>query len=236
MDNVKRLPDAYFKGTDGNNYKLLHLNELAINVFSKDLTDVLNCLSIMQATGKTLDLYGETVGQKRGALNDIQYRLMILIKIGKNISQSDYNSVIELLTQIFNCKKGDIILKDVDRLTTSECVGVKIEKFPLKVLGNAGFNGVQAVTLIEQLLPVCVKLSSDSNFEGTFELGDIIQTVTYSDLSNLTYQEISTITYEQMEFYPCEYDKNKGFGNVEQTIGGYLSLIIGDDNGFELPL
>lgn len=229
MANVKKLPDAYYKGTNGNNYKLLHLNELAADKFSKDLTDVLNCLDLMQATGKTLDLYGEMVEQKRGALNDTQYRLMILNKIGKNICQGDYNSVIELLTQMFNCKKGDIILKD----STEPC-RVTIEKFPLEVLINAGFSSAQAITMIELLLPVCVKLS-DGNFEGTFEFGEI--KITYDELSELTYGDLNC-TYAELEsgFPYCEYDENKGFADIEQTIGGYFGLLVGDTNGFELPI
>lgn len=231
MNNVKRLPDAYYKGTDGNNYKLLNLNELAADEFSKDLTDVLNCLDLMQATGKTLDIYGEMVEQKRGILNDTQYRLMILNKIGKNICQSDYNSVIELLTQMFNCQKCDIILKD----STEPC-RVSIEKFPLEVLINAGFSSAQAITMIELLLPVCVKLS-DGNFEGTFEFGGIAGGYTYETFSNFTYQELETKTYTQMEeIYSQEYDENKGFGNIEQTIGGYFGLVLDDTNSFNLPI
>ena len=233
MNNVKRLPDAYYKGKDGNNYKLLHLNELAADEFSKDLTDVLNCLDLMQATGKTLDLYGEMVEQKRGMLNDTQYRLMILTKIGKNICQGDYNSVIELLTQMFDCKKGDIILKD----STEPC-RVEIEKFPLEVLINAGFSSTQAITMIEMLLPVCVKLSN-GNFEGTFEFGEIKDTsTTYDELSGLTYDDLNNCTYAELEsgFAYCEYDESKGFADVEQTIGGYFGLVLGDENDIVLPI
>lgn len=49
--------------------------------------------------------------------------------------------------------------------------------------------------MIESLLPICVTLEAD-NFEGTFE---------FADVDN-------------------EYDKAKGFGNIEQTIGGYRRL------------
>ncbi len=167
MANVKKLPDAYYKGTDGNNYKLLHLNELAVSDCKQDLTDVLNCLDIMQATGKTLDLYGEIVNQKRGVLNDTQYRMMILNKVGKNLCQGDYNSVIKLLAQSFNCSPSDIILED----STTEPCSVVVAKFPLDILINAGFSSTQAVELIKQLLPVCVTIS-DGNFEGTFEFSE----------------------------------------------------------------
>lgn len=202
MANVKKLPDAYYKGTDGNNYKLLHLNELAVNEFEGNLADVLNCLDIMQATGKTLDLYGEIVNQKRGVLTDTQYRMMILNKVGKNICQGDYNSVIKLLAQSFNCSLSDIILED----STTEPCSVEVTKFPLDILINAGFSSSQAIQLIEQLLPVCVKIS-DGNFEGTFEFAET----------------------------DSEYDEITGFADEAQTIGGYLGLLVGDTNGFDLP-
>ena len=50
------------------------------------------------------------------------------------------------------------------------------------------------------LLPIGVGVSA-SNFNGTFEFAD-------------------TAT---------EYDENAGFGNIEQTIGGYMGLLYGED-------
>ena len=55
--------------------------------------------------------------------------------------------------------------------------------------------------MIESLLPICVTLSAD-NFEGTFEFSDAAD----------------------------EYDKLAGFGDADQTIGGYLGLYLGDDD------
>lgn len=231
MSNEKRLPDAYYKGKNGNNYKLLNLNELAVEAFLKDLTDVVNCLDIMQSTGKTLDFFGETVGQKRGVLDDTQYRLMILNKIGRNVCQGDYNSVIGLLSQIFNCKKSDIVIVD-----SSEPCRVSIKKFPLEILINAGFSSMQAIKLIELLLPVCVKLL-EANFEGTFEFGSIVEGSDYETMSSFIYQDFQAKTYKQMEeMVSQEYDENKGFGNIEQTIGGYFGLLLDDTNTFDLPI
>ena len=78
---------------------------------------------------------------------------------------------------------------------------VKLTKFPVYVLINAGFSSRQAVATIESLLPICVTLSAD-NFEGTFEFSDAAD----------------------------EYDELTGFGDVDQTIGGYLGLYLGDDD------
>lgn len=230
MSNVKRLPDAYRKDENGNNFKLLNLNELAVGVFSKDLTDVVNCLDIMQATGKTLDFFGETVGQKRGVLDDTQYRLMILNKIGQNVCQGDYNSVIGLLSQIFNCEKSDIDIED-----SSEPCRVSIKKLPLEFLINAGFSDMQAIELIEMLLPVCVKVS-DANFVGTFEFSELPQIITYDSFNDYSYQDLETKTYAQLQEITLEYNKTKGFGNIEQTIGGYFGLLLDNTNTFDLPI
>ena len=73
---------------------------------------------------------------------------------------------------------------------------VKLTKFPVFVLVNAGFSSRQAVAMIETLLPICVTLSAD-NFEGTFEFSDSVN----------------------------EYDESAGFGDIEQTVGGYLGCI-----------
>ena len=44
-----------------------------------DIQMVFDCLDLNQASGKTLELYGDTMGQRRGLLNDEQYRYMIFI-------------------------------------------------------------------------------------------------------------------------------------------------------------
>lgn len=230
MDNVKRLPDAYYKGEDGNNYKLLHLNELATADFQSDLSDVLNCLDVMNATGKTLDLYGETIGQSRGKLDDAQYRLLILNKIGRNLCNGDYNSVVSLLAQMFNGDPADIVLKEAD-----DPCKVTIVKFPLDLIANAGFSGEQTVLIIELLLPVCVRLTN-IEFNGTFELSDEIPDsgLTYAEMQAATYGAMSTAVCDFLPYF--EYDAEAGFGDVEQTIGGTFSLAVSDSSEFDLPI
>ena len=224
IENIERLPDAYYKGSDGNNYKLLRLAELVAEAFVSDMENVDDSADLTVATGKTLDLLGETVGQLRGKLNDEQYRLLILAKIAKNNCQGDYNSVISLLTQMFNCNKGDIVISDA-----GDPLKVTFESFPLEILINAGFTGAQAVAIIETVLPVCVKLS-DINFQGTFEFGDV---VSWGMLENRTYNTLGELTYEELEYY--DYDVNKGFANDAATTGGTLGLSQEADT-FDLPI
>lgn len=229
-ENITLLPDAYYKGEDGNNFKLLRLNELAAEDLSDLINDVDESLDLSLATGKTLDLYGELVGQKRGVLNDEQYRLLILNKIGKNLCQADYKNTVELIAQMFGCDKSEIAIAD-----SSDNLKVTLTKFPLHVLIDAGFSGEQAVTIIEMLLPVCVKLTA-INFQGTFEFG--ADAVTYKMLENRTYNKLEELTYEEIE--DNEYDEDKGFSEsyiyyTEEGIGGDLGLSI-EDSTFDLPI
>lgn len=201
--NVKKLPDSYAKGTDSNNCKLLNLNEQAIADVKADAQAVYEALDLQNATGRTLELYGEMIGQKRGVLNDLQYRYMILTRMGINTAQGNYETVINNAKQIFECEASDLILRDGEKPCT-----VKVEKFPLEVLITAGFSSTQAVTMLESLLPIGVNVDG-ANFDGTFEFSDTAD----------------------------EYDEKAGFADLEQTIGGYLGLSLGDDeNSPVLPL
>jgi len=102
---------------------------------------------------------------------------------------------------MFGSQMGDITLDDLEVVEEERPCVVKLTKFPVQVLISAGFSSRQAVTMIESLLPTCVTLAAD-NFEGTFEFAESAGV----------------------------YDELAGFGNMEQTIGGYLGLYLGDDD------
>lgn len=76
---------------------------------------------------------------------------------------------------------------------------VKLESMPLTVMLNAGITAEQFRQMILAVLPAGVNLAPVS-LEGTFEFG-----------------------------LPDEYDELKGMGNIEQTIGGYLGMLVTDD-------
>lgn len=208
MKSVERLPDCYRKDPGSNNFKLVKLNRVAVEELRADMQTVLDCLDINRAAGKTLDLYGDMLQQRRGLLNDEQYRYMLFARIGRNIVQGDYNSIMRTLVLMFGSQMGDITLDDLEVVEEDAPCVVKLTKFPVYVLINAGFSSRQAVSMIESLLPVCVTLSAD-NFEGTFEFADSAD----------------------------DYNELAGFGDIDQTIGGYLGLYLGDDDKIPvLPL
>ena len=207
MRGVERLPDCYRKDEGSNNYKLLEINAAALKELREDIRAVGDSLDIGKAFGKTLDLYGEMMGQRRGLLNDHQFRYMILARIGRNVVQGDYKSVMRAILLMLGGQQGDVTLDDLDLEEEGRCM-VRLVKLPLSVLVDAGFSSRQVVGMIESLLPVGVSLYAD-NFEGTFEFAE-------SDV---------------------EYDENAGFADIAQTVGGYLGLLLGDDDQIPvLPL
>ncbi len=225
-ENIELLPDAYYKGENGNNFKLLRLNELAAEGFVDDANAVDDSIDLETATGKTLDLLGNTVGQLRGKLDDDQFRVLIQNRIGRNVCQGDYNSVIKLITQMLELKAGEVVLRD-----SGEPCRVTIDTIPLERLAEKGFTAEQAVVIIEQLLPICVCLT-DVEFEGTFEFIEDYE-ITYEMLENQTYSDMEVLTYEELE--NGKKDINAGFSDEEQTIGGYFGFI-NDTSDYDLPL
>lgn len=84
---------------------------------------------------------------------------------------------------------------------------VKVAKVPLDEILKAGFSTGQTIQLIKALLPVGVDIESYF-FEGTFEFGSTDN----------------------------EYDELKGFGSIDQTIGGFLGVLFGKTDNFDLPI
>ena len=216
MNNVKRLPDAYLKrygdGTKSNHAKMLELNELQRDEFKEVMTQVLESLDIDIATGATLDKFGETINQKRGSLNDEQYRIMLRFKIAKLLNKGDYNSLMTLACFLLECEYGDLVVQDVGNAT------IEIVSLPLAVLHNAGFTFSQVIDMIKDLIPCGVNIS-DANFIGKFEFGD------WNEL--LSDEENEALLYDEgTDFATC-------FADAEETLGGYLGHVTVDERDEE---
>lgn len=166
QDHVKNLPDCYKKTQDSNNAKILTIEQDAVNLLRAELQAVLASGDIFEATGKTLDLYGDMVGQARGAATDDQYRYMIRLKIVQNISSGDYVSVLNALSLAFGCDHSQIHIQDSEAACSATLVTA-----PLGAITESGLTVNQAVALIQRLMPICVTLESAS-FEGTFMFSD----------------------------------------------------------------
>lgn len=163
---IKNLPDTYDKRESSNNYKILNIAQGIATDIKKDIEDVHNSLDIERATGKTLDLYGEMLGQPRGYATDPQYRVMLKAKIMRNSMNGDYNSLIKAACLMFNCEPNEFCIVEGEAPATVDVINL-----PYRVLNYVGVTAEQAVDLVEVLLPVGVTLNSIT-LEGTLEFGE----------------------------------------------------------------
>lgn len=207
---AKNLPDSFAKNKNSNNYKVLEIEKISKDKFREDLQSIYLCLDINQATGKTLDLYGDIVEQPRGAATDAQYRLMIKSKIMQNLSTGDYPSVLKAICLTFDCDPSEVLI------TESANGEIEISLLPLAVINGAGLTANQAVAMVNRLLPAGVKVASYL-FEGTFEFA-----TSYEDMKVDGETKGLTDTYANMK-------------NAE-AIGGYLGITMGDENETVLPI
>lgn len=198
---IDRFPDAFCKLPDSNNEKLLKLVSTRHTEIRKAIRAIYDSNDIFKAKGKTLDYYGDIYNVQRGRLNDTQYRYMILSAIARNNVGGDYESILEAVAVMFNCDKNEVKFKDHETNPAT----IVLDKMPLSVIMEAGFSTVQAVELIETLLPITVGIEA-SNFEGTLEFGES----------------------------PDDYDELKGFSDSHEnpTVGGYFGLVYGEESLF----
>ncbi len=197
---INKLPDAYRKDETSNNYKLLDLAETEITALREDIQKTTLITDLANSSGKTLDLFGDMLGKKRGTLDDDKYRYVLQSQVAQNIVAGDFNSVLNALVSAFSLQAGDATYSDIkiEELPTSG--NVKITKLPLKVLNRAGLTTDQTKTLIQDILPIGVAVTS-IGYEGTFE-------------------------FCAQEY---EYDNNKGFGSIDTpdiggALGGLMSI------------
>lgn len=188
MNRTKKLPDAYAKSIDSNNYKLLQLANLLYTDLKCDLTAILELRNLQNAFGKTLDEYGKMAGLSRNGLNDEQYRIKICNQIGRQRSTGNCNDVIILISQMLGVEI------DSFSLTERGNAVISITGLTTNVLEKSGFDIKELKNIINGVLPIGVQ-TDDLTFDGTFELGE---------------------TYE--------FNSGKGFGDIQQTIGGTLGI------------
>ncbi len=222
--HVKNLPDVYNKtlpnkekGIEGsNNYKILEIESSTCNELRECLKEIDNTLDLEKATGKTLDLYGERVGQPRGLATDEQYRPMIKAKISRSISNGSYESVIAAICATFNCEPSEVELRESENKART----VESAILPFGSITKSGFTASQATKLIKNLLPVGIILES-YEYEGTFAFADDVNADSET-----------------------EFDDNAGWAYAEYTEetpeaerkGGYLGYMAGDQEETELPI
>lgn len=153
-NHAKNLPDTYRKDKDSNNYKILETERTACEQLREVLESVYDILDLDNAHGKTLDMYGEKVGQLRGNATDAQYIVMIKAKIMRNMANGSYKSICDAICATFGCEKSDILIED----TIYPCT-VNASVFPVVQINEAGFTASQALAIMRSLMPICITLA-----------------------------------------------------------------------------
>lgn len=220
---VKNLSDAYKKSKDSNNYKILEIERVACDDLRSVLRQIYNAhaeteadegiINLNNARGKTLDLYGNRVGQARGQATDSQYLLMIKAKIMRNISNGSYPSIVAAMCMTFACEPSQVLITDGEKPCT-----VKIVSLPLGAINNAGLSTSQTLAIVKSMLPAGVTVS-DFQFDGTFEFGE------------------AETDYDETKGFSEGVLNEDGTMSAENgNLGGYLGAIQGDEQDTLLPI
>ena len=163
-DLAKNLPDAYRKDPASVNSRILRIEKYAMDDLRAMLRSIDDSLDLNLATGATLDLYGEMIGQKRGKATDVQYRALIKMQIVRSHVNGDYNSVVELLAMILGCSPSEIVLTEDDN-------SVRVDSLPFEKLNEMALDASTVTQIIKEIIPIGIYLESVS-FAGTFEFSD----------------------------------------------------------------
>lgn len=176
-DFVQNLPDCYNKEPTSNFAKLMQLFKYDSDQFQEVLRELDNSLSLDDATGYALDLWGDMYRQPRSGMTDEQYRYAIRQKMAIYMAKSDYNSIINVLSFVVGTPADAFLLED-----SATGGNIDVKMFPYDNLQQAGYTVAQAWKILETLLPAGVR---STGFNISYDIHDAeVQTA-----SALTFSE-----------------------------------------------
>lgn len=209
QDMFRKLTDAYTKNENSNVGKVLLLLSEQIDDLNGTLTTVENYRDLNSATGTTLDLIGQAVGQPRGKATDEVYRILIRARIARNASDGTTDKIILALSLALNTDPSNIKINELSDGGVYEPATIGLVNLPLEALLNAGMTASQFGILMQRVAAAGVRVAS-VDLTGTFQL---------SDSAN------SSII-----------DVERGLSDLEQTTGGTLSGSFSPEDDVELPI
>ncbi|WP_088005595.1 hypothetical protein [Indiicoccus explosivorum] len=208
IDILKKFTDVFNKDSNSNLGKI-------IQIFSQQLQDlettnirIKEWRLIDNAEGVALDLIGENIQQPRGIATDEVYRVLLKSKIARNLSTSDINTIIRVLSLALDADPSTIRIQEKwNDPTEPEPAAIKVIEVPLAKINESGLAPEQFVKIIQKTVAAGVKVAS-IELTGTFEFGGL----------------------------PMETDAAAGFSDVDGTTGGYFGAAFEPSSDQELPI
>ncbi|WP_218001299.1 hypothetical protein [Priestia megaterium] len=148
------------------------------------LKDTFTCIEewrdLNNARGKTLDIIGNEVGQKRGkATDDVYYRALIKSKIARDRSDGTFNKVIEVLAQTLDCEPSEFQMHSADTPAT-----IFMTNTPIQTIYDVGLTPYTFINIVQNSLSAGVQVES-VQLDGTFEIGYLNDSSDGSGLSSV---------------------------------------------------
>lgn len=212
MHNVKEVikyfVDRFKKSPDSILYKLISLFTEELELLDDTNNLMLEWRDIDKAQGPALDLIGENINQKRGVATDEVYRVLLKSKIARNLSDGTINTIINVIATALSTDKKNInIVEGWTDETNPEQASIKLMEMPLEAINKAGLDPSNFVRIIQKTVAGGVKVRS-VELTGTFEFGDTSMAT----------------------------DNNKGFADIDGTVGGYLGAAFSPSSNQDLPI
>lgn len=167
--NTRELPDAYAKGVDSNNYKLLRLLSVLYERHKADLDSINRAHDISYASGETLDNIGAMAGVDRNGDTDAQYRLSILAHVAALSTTGDCDATIARIEQMLGLESGTISITEVNSTALGFCTSVIVNGLTMDILQSSKFTPEEMNSIVQSVIPAGVKLVP-LQFAGTLAI------------------------------------------------------------------
>ncbi|MGE7828888.1 hypothetical protein [Paenibacillus sp. NPDC093718] len=208
-DMLRRFADAYNKDPQSNLGKLVGILHGQLQQVNESLERIREWRSIDDAEGTTLDRIGENIVQTRGASTDEVYRVLLKSKIARNLSKTDVNTIIQVLSLALDCPYSDIrIVPKHNDPSEPEPAAISLIKVPTKRLNEVGMSPLQFGQIIQKTVAAGVRVAQ-IELTGTFQFSS---------------------KYAELETGPT------GFADEAMTTGGTLGEVYIPGNDYPLPI
>lgn len=209
QDMIQRLTDVYTKNPDSKLGKLMAIFQTQLQQVEDTLKKVEDWRNIDKAEGTTLDMIGQSVVQPRGQATDEIYRVLIKSKIARNLSKTDVNTIITVLTTALDTLPEEITIEERwSHPTDPEPAALHLSAIPISRLNEVGMAPATFARIVQRTVAAGVDV-------GVIELAG-------------TFEFATGLEYET--------DPAAGFGDLDGTEGGSLGLSFVPATDQNLPI